>query len=99
MARVVRVEGQKLLGHLDHPRCRGPFPVGENRVKFDAWRRGRELFPNDPGPTGKPYEPIVEHIVIDIEAWPTREGDVVLFVQSYDEDFIKSLPGFTPVTP
>jgi hypothetical protein len=29
----------------------------------------------------------------------SKPGDVVLFVQSYDEDFIKSLPGFTPVTP
>jgi hypothetical protein len=73
---VVRTTAHKLIGYLDHPRCRGPLPDGENRVKFDAWRRGREWFHKDPGPTGKPYQPIVEHEVIDVEAWPTPEGDV-----------------------
>jgi hypothetical protein len=93
---VVRTTGQKLLGYLDHPRCCGPFPVGENRVKFG----GTRIVSQGPRPHGQtPYEPIVEDIVIDIEAWHTLEGDVLLFIQSYDEDFIKSLPGFTPITP
>jgi hypothetical protein len=99
MARVYKADGTTLLGYLDDPRCRGPLANGVRHVKFDAWFRGREWFHENPGPAGK-YQPKTEPKVIEISAWPTREGDdVSLYVQSYYEDFIKSLPGFTPVTP
>jgi len=99
MARVYQAGGNTLLGYLDHPRCCGPLPDGVRHVKFDAWFRGRGWFHENPGPTGNPYALSVQHDVIEIEAWNTREGDVSLYVQSHWEDFVKSLPGFTPVTP
>jgi hypothetical protein len=47
-----------------------------------------------PGPNA-PYQPKTEKKLVDIEAWDCAGGEILVVVQSYDEDFIRSLPGFT----
>jgi hypothetical protein len=94
MARVVRAGGRELFGHLDHPKCRGSLSPGPHRIEFEAWFRGREWFHEDPGPNA-PYQPKTEKMVVDIEALVSGGREIILIVQGHEEDFVRSLPGFT----
>jgi hypothetical protein len=94
--RLIRIEDLEPFGYLDDPKCRGPIEPGK-RVEFDMWCRGRECFPEDPGPArGVRYPSKLEHIVFTVGVM-NIDQQLCFRIESRDEDFFRKYPGFRPV--